>query len=173
MKLTWNDTEKYFTNHTVWVDETAIYWYQLMWQLLEENNYTIFNSRVEKLVVHSRIYALIKIYREFCYACYDENPEFDDDLESLVEDNEDGDYYVEEKRHIYRELIEDESAEKTIFQLLKENLGREKTFASLWVIHDEECFFDSFGDYEEALSDMLNDVTPGKMKAYEWLAERM
>ena len=181
MKLAWNDVKPYFEEQTVWVNNQDIYWYQYVWQLLDENNLTVCNSLVEKLAVYSRVYATVKIYREFCSVAFGENPYFDLYLDKLTSD--------EEKQDIYDKLIEDSGTMQTIFDLLKEKLGREITYYSMWITccsEDFEIEFSTYENYSDALSEIMNEnysnalsgimnenLSINKLASYEWLTKQM
>jgi len=141
MNLAWNDVKRYFEEEPTWSNEHDLYWYQYVWQLLDENNLTVCNSLVEKLSVYSRIYAMISIYKEFCSAAFEESPEFlsyliTDDVSKIVEEEVDDEEEQDIYKDIYNKLIEDSETMRTIFDILQAKLGITETYCSLWTTCD-------------------------------------
>jgi hypothetical protein len=174
MKLKWNDVKPFFEDNKVWANGLEMYWYQLVWQLLDENNLTNFHSLVEKLAVYSRLNAIIRIYNEFYCAVSGESGDFCVYFDAMSAD--------EEKQGIYEELIKDGDTMQTIFTVLKTTLGREKTYCALWVTcHDEdleESQIDTYESYVNALNGDMNGILKvglyvDKLASYEWLSNYM
>jgi hypothetical protein len=179
MKLSWNDVSPYFEEAMVLSDEQDMYWYQCVWQLLDESNMTSYYSLAEKQVLYSRIYATVKIYREFCNIAFGESPEFCLYFDGLTDD--------EEKQAVYNQLIEDDNAMQTIFDVLKTKMGINTTFCSLWItwrpqdlgLDDlQEIEIGSYEDYTNALSGDLSsilnfDLNADKLASFEWLSDYM
>ena len=172
MKLTWNDVKPYFEEVQTLTSGRDLYWYQYVWQLLSENKLTHYYSLAEKLVVYGRIYAAVKIYKEFCKLAFDESLEFDLYLEGLTDDRD--------RQDIYDDLIKSDDAMYTVFEVLQANVGLDKTFCSLWTTweHEELDTQDSYEDYTNALNhdldNILNhDMSIGKQVSYEWLSSYM
>ena len=179
MILSWNDVRPYFENAAVLSDGQDMYWYQCVWQILDESNLTSYYSLAEKQVVYSRIYATIKIFREFSNVAFGESPEFSLYFDELTED--------EDKQAVYNQLIEDDNAMQTIFDVLKTKMGMGITFCSLWITwRPQDLMIDGFyeaeigtyKDYMNALngdlSNILNfDLSADKLASFEWLSDYM
>jgi len=151
MKLTWSDVKPYFEEQTIWVDKNEMHWYQYIWNLLDEANLTICNSLTEKLAVYNKIYAVVKIYTDFCEVAFGETADFSLYLDELNDD--------EVKQAVYNELIEDSDSIKTVFEILGIKLGREKTFYSLWITtcsDDLECHIRACCHYLIAIKTRAN-----------------
>ncbi|MCL2190308.1 MAG: hypothetical protein FWC16_14885 [Defluviitaleaceae bacterium] len=173
MKLMWQDVNKFFAEKKIWVSGLEMYWYQYTWYLLEEANLTIYNSLSEKLAVYNRMYAIVKIYADFCEAAFDEYSDVDVYFEELADDRD--------EQNIYNDLIQDDDSMRTIFDILKTKLGQEGVFYSLWITNCSDDLnnpIDTYKDYITALNikdydDVLNNVSVDKLSSYEWLSDYM
>jgi len=151
MKLEWNEARKHFEEHTIWLDKVEMFWFQHMWQLIDEQGLTIYNSLVEKFAVYSRLYATIKIYREFCEVACEESADFDFNLSRLSFDRIiDKDDDVEE--YVYKDLIEglvcDNRTMNTIFEVIKSKFGLTTAFCSLWLTFDNRMINEIYGIFD-------------------------
>ena len=173
MKLKWNDVKPHFEGQKVWICGLEMYWYQYVWCLLEEANLTICNSLAERLAVYNRIYAIVKIYADFCDKAFDEYSDVDIHFDELTMD--------EENQIVYNDLIHDSDSIQTVFDILKTRLKHEGIFYSLWITNcpdDLNHPIDTYEAYVAILSDkdyadVLNDVSVGKLPSYEWLSNYM
>ena len=145
MKLVWEDVYSIFDDASLWENGHDMYWYRLMWGLMEYKNMNVYSTEADKVKVVSRAFAIIKIYREFINRCFDDEDiaeSFDsasDDIMNCLYDDDD----------IY-----------DIFTALYEELGILRTFYSLFITciefrdgqisyADEENYDDYDGEYDE------------------------
>lgn len=172
MKLLWADTRELFQEYTVWAHEREMVWFEQVWNILAQKGLTIWNSTVEKMAVYNHIYGVIWIFRNFCMAGFEENAYFafywETPFQSILHKLEADDRAETER--IFEALICDSQVIHTIFGILKEHMGTEQLFASLWAtccpeeIENEEDTFDE--DFSLIMSENLAE---GKHAAYEWL----
>lgn len=161
----WEKVKSYFEEQTIWTSENELYWYRMVWELLTEKGLTIFHDNIDKLSNYGKIIAMVRAYHEFCQAGFEESPEFDIYFSDISEE--------------INEFLLSEASDSAIFEALNEKLGREITFYSLWItaVVGEEEPYSSYGEYVSLIKNsnhsMLNEVTPSKMAAYEWLSEKM
>jgi len=176
MKLTWDEVKEYFEENYIFADGGEQHWYRYMWEFLGDNRLTEYYSLAEKIAVFGRVYALIKIYREFCEQAIEENADFDFYPPNLVEE-ESG-----EVQEFVGGLIKDGGAARSVFKIAKEKIGVDKFFASLWITLDSSGYegesIENRDDFNRVLTNYMNDtmnggITSGKMAAYEWLVNNM
>jgi len=175
MKLTWDCVKPHFEKDLVWVDAFEMHWYQYIWSILDEANLTICNSLAEKIAVYGRMFAIVRIYKEFCGYAFDEHSDFEIFFDEVAEDEN-----SEEIRDKISELIEDFDFVYTIFEVLSERLGRNATYYSLWLTRPDVLGreIETYKEYVGALEDenyvdFMNGLSTPKLTSYEWISEYM
>lgn len=172
MKLLWTDVKELFQECTVWTHEREMVWFQKVWNILEQKQMTIWSSMAEKMAVYNRAYGVIWIFRNFCMAGFDEDAFFDfywdtifqPDLHKMEEN------HFTETTDIFEKLICDCQVIYTIFDVLKEHMGTEQLFASLWAVCCPEEIEDDEESFDEDFSLIMNEnLGVEKQAAYEWL----
>lgn len=118
MKLVWEDVYDIFDDVSLWENGHDLYWYRLMWGLMEYKNMNVYSSEADRVKVISRAFAIIKIYREFINRCFD-----DDELDQIF-DTGSGDIF---------DYLYDDDDIRDIFTALNEEMGILRTFYSLFI----------------------------------------
>lgn len=169
MKLLWADAKELFQEYTVWTHKREIVWFEQVWGILDQKGLTIWNSIVEKMAVYNRIYGTVWIFRNFCMAGFGEDAYFDFYWEAPFQSFLENDCV--EVKSVFDRLICNRQVIYTILDILKEHMGTEQLFASLWAtccpeeIENEEDSFDE--DFAFIMNESLEDE---KNAAYEWLS---
>ena len=86
MKLVWEDVYSIFDDASLWENGHDMYWYRLMWGLMEYKNMNVYSTEADKVKVVSRAFAIIKIYREFINRCFDDE-DIAESFDSASDDN--------------------------------------------------------------------------------------
>jgi hypothetical protein len=153
MKLKWDDVKDLFDSAALWENGHDMYWYRLMWGLMEYRGLNVYSNDEEVKTVFSRVFAIISIYHEFINICFDD----DEDIAEAFSSSE----YA---YNIMRYLFNEEDV-KDIFKALNEELGLVRTFYSIFItcvefrdgkisyVEDEEfdnapCGYDSEYNYD-------------------------
>lgn len=153
MKLKWDDVKDLFDSAALWENGHDMYWYRLMWGLMEYRGLNVYSNDEEVKKVFSRVFAIISIYHEFINICFDD----DEDIAEAFSSSE---YAYSIMRYLFNE--EDV---KDIFKALNEELGLVRTFYSIFItcvefrdgkisyVEDEEfdnapCGYDSEYNYD-------------------------
>lgn len=173
MKLSWTDVKDVFQEYTVWTHNQEMGWFEGVWSILDQKGLTIWNSAVEKLAVYNRIYGVVWIFHNFCAAGFEEDASFDfyglDAFQSALHEMETADAEAE---LVFDKLICDHQVVYTIFGILKEHMGTEQLFASLWAVCCPEEIEDNEESFDEDFSLIMNEnLETEKQAAYEWLME--
>lgn len=145
MKLSWNDVYDVFDCASIWSNGHDMYWYRLIWSLLEYKNLNEYEDEFDKIRIYSRAFAIIKIYTEFIDECFDETyDEFFNALEI---------YPYEMSEYIYNCADVHE-----IFTLLHKEIGTTRTFYSMYLtcleFGDEDDDEDSSENSDDWFSEM-------------------
>ncbi|MBQ9981526.1 MAG: hypothetical protein IJP18_03065 [Oscillospiraceae bacterium] len=143
MKMTWEDIYDVFDGASLWENGHDMYWYRLMWGLMEYKHMNEYETTEEKVKVYSRAFSIIRIYMEFIGLCFEDD---DDDFVEAISD-----YSSDVFEYLY-----DEDDIKEIFSILNKELGTRRTFYSMFITCIEfrrgsAYFFDDEDDesYEE------------------------
>ena len=153
MKLNWDDVKDIFESAALWENGHDIYWYRLMWGLVEYRGLNVYSNDEEVKTVFSRVFAIISIYHEFINICFDD----DEDIAEAFSSSE---YAYSIMRYLFNE-----KDVKDIFKALNEELGLVRTFYSIFItcvefrdgkisyVEDEEyddapCGYDSEYNYD-------------------------
>ena len=174
MKLSWDEVKPYFEDNLVWTNGFALHWYRYVWEFVENSGLNTYYSRVEKLAVYSRIYAVILMYMEFCDAGFECGSEFELDIDLEVENDED---YT-----VYRNLVEDSSAIHSITDVISKHLNATEIFIGMWITccqEEIETDNEPMPTYEDYLAllqngdfdNFVNCNAIGKMNAFQWVSE--
>jgi hypothetical protein len=164
MKWNWKDIRDYFKDQAIWETENDMYWYHLVWDILFGKGLTVFHDNVEKLTIYAKIISLVRIYHDFCHVAYDESPEFEIDLGLPEEVNA---------------YIMANSSDQSVFDILKEEFGREITFYSLIITVNsgEEKPYNNYDEYKNLIVasklSELNDTSVSNLEGYQWLSNYM
>ena len=149
MKLNWDDVKDIFESAALWENGHDMYWYRLMWGLVEYRGLNVYSNDEEVKTVFSRVFAIISIYHEFINICFDD----DEDIAEAFSSSE---YAYSIMRYLFNE-----KDVKDIFKALNEELGLVRTFYSIFItcvefrdgkisyVEDED--FDEDELYESAL----------------------
>ena len=153
MKLNWDDVKDIFESAALWENGHDMYWYRLMWGLMEYRGLNVYSNDEEVKTVFSRVFAIISIYHEFINICFDD----DEDIAEAFSSSE---YAYSIMRYLFYE-----KDVKDIFKALNEELGLVRTFYSIFItcvefrdgkisyVEDEEyddapCGYDSEYNYD-------------------------
>ncbi|MBR3026412.1 MAG: hypothetical protein IKN85_08990 [Oscillospiraceae bacterium] len=153
MKLNWDDVKDIFESAALWENGHDMYWYRLMWGLVEYRGLNVYSNDEEVKTVFSRVFAIISIYHEFINICFDD----DEDIAEAFSSSE---YAYSIMRYLFNE-----KDVKDIFKALNEELGLVRTFYSIFItcvefrdgkisyVEDEEydeapCGYDSEYNYD-------------------------
>ena len=153
MKLNWDDVKDIFESAALWENGHDMYWYRLMWGLMEYRGLNVYSNDEEVKTVFSRVFAIISIYHEFINICFDD----DEDIAEAFSSSE---YAYSIMRYLFNE-----KDVKDIFKALNEELGLVRTFYSIFItcvefrdgkisyVEDEEfdnapCGYDSEYNYD-------------------------
>ncbi|MDO5559761.1 MAG: hypothetical protein Q4F95_09200 [Oscillospiraceae bacterium] len=120
MKLSWNDVYDVFDCASIWSNGHDMYWYRLIWSLLEYKNLNEYKDEYDKIRVYSRAFAIIRIYTEFIDECFNET--YDEFFASLEV------YPYEMCEYLYNTADVHE-----IFTLLHKEIGTTRTFYSMYL----------------------------------------
>ena len=82
MKLSWEDVCDVFEESAIWENGHDMYWYRLMWALMEYKHMNEYSNEIEKMRIYSRVFAIIKIYTDFIEECFNDD---DDELLCVIE----------------------------------------------------------------------------------------
>lgn len=148
MKLSWEDVYDIFDEATIWENGHDLYWYRLMWSLMEYKHMNEYENDEERLKIFSRVFAIIRIYTDFIEECFDDS---DEELVSAM-----GIYSSDLFRLLYSE---DDVRE--IFTILNNELGTRRTFYSMFITCIE---FSGETDNIQDILDMF-DIEPEKLKS--------
>ena len=168
MKLNWDDVKDIFESAALWENGHDMYWYRLMWGLMEYRGLNVYSNDEEVKII-------ISLYLLSCTHCailskYDsltitseevifESKDFDDD-EDIAEAFSSSEYAYSIMRYLFNE-----KDVKDIFKALNEELGLVRTFYSIFItcvefrdgkisyVEDEEfdnapCGYDSEYNYD-------------------------
>ena len=142
MKLRWEDVYDIFDDAALWENGHDMYWYRLMWGLMEYRNMNEYDSDSDRVKVISRAFAIIKIYTDFIRKCFD-----DLEFEEIIDSYTGGVF----------ECMYDASDVREIFSALHEELGTKRTFYSMFItcvefrngqISYEDEYEDEYEEYE-------------------------
>lgn len=141
MKITWEDIYDVFDGASLWENGHDMYWYRLMWGLMEYKHMNEYETTEEKVKVYSRAFSIIRIYMEFIGLCFEDD---DDDFVEAISD-----YSSDVFEYLY-----DEEDIKEIFSILNKELGTRRTFYSMFITCIEfrrgsAYFFDDEEDDED------------------------
>ncbi len=120
MKLSWEDVCDVFEESAIWENGHDMYWYRLMWALMEYKHMNEYSNEIEKMRIYSRVFAIIKIYTDFIEECFN-----DDDDELL--------YVMETYSSDIFEYLYNDSDVHEIFTILNKELGTKRTFYSMFI----------------------------------------
>lgn len=121
MKLTWDDVYDIFDEVSLWENGHDMYWYRLMWELMDYRKMNIYTEEYEKSSVLSKAFAIISIYRNFINTCFNGDEEIEFAL-NACELNSD-----------IMAFLYNESDVQAVFSALKEELGTLRTFYCLFI----------------------------------------
>lgn len=155
MKLVWEDVYDIFDEVSLWENGHDMYWYRLMWGLMEYRHMNCYNTESDRVKVISRAFAIIKIYKEFISRCFD-----DDEIEEAFDS---ASYEISEYLHNDDDVHD-------IFRALHEELGTIRTFYSMFITCIE--FRDgkiSYADdeYESNEEDSYSEESDGTENEYD------
>lgn len=120
MKLGWEDVCDVFEESSIWENGHDMYWYRLMWALMEYKHMNEYSNEIEKMRIFSRVFAIIKIYTDFIEECFNDD---DDELLYVI-----GNYSSEIFEYLYNDADVHE-----IFTILNNELGTKRTFYSMFI----------------------------------------
>ncbi len=120
MKLSWEDVCDVFEESAIWENGHDMYWYRLMWSLIEYKHMNEYSNEIEKMRIYSRVFAIIKIYTDFIEEC------FNDDDEELL-------YVMETYSSEIFEYLYNDADVHEIFAILNKELGTKRTFYSMFI----------------------------------------
>lgn len=141
MKLVWEDVYDIFDDVSLWENGHDMYWYRLMWGLMEYRNMNVYSTEADRVKVISRAFAIIRIYREFISRCFDDD-EIDEVFKSASCD-------------VFEFLYNDEDVHD-IFIALQEELGALRTFYSMFITCIE--FRDGQISYVDEDDEITDDI---------------
>ena len=162
MKLNWDDVRDLFDSAALWENGHDMYWYRLMWGLMDYRKLNVYSNDEEVKTVFSRVFAIISIYHEFINICFDG----DEDIAEAFSSSE---YAYSIMRYLYNE-----KDVKDIFKALDEELGLVRTFYSIFItcvefrdgkisyVEDEDydapCGYDSEYNYDFDSDDLYESA---------------
>jgi hypothetical protein len=177
-ELTWTDLSP--AAHEIfhiWTDRHAeeLHWASSTWTALQRAGLTSYASGVEKTLILIRLMTLAAMYHEFADRAWQEyfTPDYADWAEQLEMDEIQVDELLgpdELRDSVDHSLFEDRLqflvnlSRREIYRALITYFGDDSgIFAALWKIQEpeEDEYF------------ILNDVTPEKMAAFDWIREGM
>ena len=120
MKLKWEDVYDIFEEASIWENEHDMYWYRLIWSLIEYKNMNEYEDEYDKMRIYSRAFAIIKIYTDFIDESFNE---IDDIFISSIDV-----YPYEMLEYLY-----DNADVREIFSVLNNELGTKRTFYSMFI----------------------------------------
>ncbi len=120
MKLKWEDVYDIFEEASIWENEHDMYWYRLIWSLIEYKNMNEYEDEYDKMRIYSRAFAIIKIYTDFIDESFND---MDDIFISSIDV-----YPYQMLEHLY-----DNADVREIFSLLNNELGTKRTFYSMFI----------------------------------------
>ncbi len=130
MKLKWEDVYDIFDGASLWENGHDMYWYQLMWGLVDYKHLNEYEDEAERMKVLSKAFAIIKIYMNFIENCFGtEDEEFSEAISAYS--SEVFDYLFEE------------SDVKEIFTALSQEMGIRRTFYTMFITCIEFKTYDS------------------------------
>ncbi len=138
MKLKWDEVYDLFDGAAIWENGHDMYWYRLMWGLMDYRGMNVYHTEYDLKCVLARAFAIINIYREFINIC------FDDD--EIIEAFSSEDYSLAVMKLFY-----DDDDVRDVFAALNEELGLVRTFYSMFITCIE--FKDGKVSYREDDSD--------------------
>lgn len=141
MKLNWDDVKDIFDSAALWENGHDMYWYRLMWGLMDYRGLNVYSNDEEVKTVFSRAFAIISIYHEFINICFDD----DEDIAEAFSSSE---YAYSIMRYLFNE-----KDVKDIFKALYEELGLVRTFYSIFItcveFRDGKISYVEDEDYED------------------------
>ena len=120
MKLKWEDVYDIFEEASIWENEHDMYWYRLIWSLIEYKNMNEYEDEYDKMRIYSRAFAVIKIYTDFIDQSFND---IDDIFISSIDV-----YPYEMLEYLY-----DNADVREIFSVLNNELGTKRTFYSMFI----------------------------------------
>jgi hypothetical protein len=178
MKVLWDDIADAAAGiFNIWSGQPELKWAEDAWRALEGCGLTSYGSEVERHKVLMHLLTLGTIYYQFCSLAWDEEHEIhyvewaeDLGIDSLrvgqiigpkLEDDEEEDPQIVLELAISELVVGDKNK---VRRALESGMGGEQgVFVALWA---------SKGD-EENPDEILNVVTPDKMRAFEWISQGM
>lgn len=132
MKLKWEDVYDIFDGASLWENGHDMYWYQLMWGLVDYKHMNEYEDEAERMKVLSKAFAIIKIYMNFIENCFGtEDAEFSEAISA---------YSSEVFDFLY-----EESDVKEIFTALSQEMGIRRTFYTMFITCIEFKTYNSAG----------------------------
>lgn len=155
MKMKWEDVYDIFESAALWENGHDMYWYRLMWALMEYKKMNVFQNEADRIKVISRAFAIIRIYTDFIGKCFD-----DEDYEEISEIYSDG---------VFNFLFDSTDVHE-IFSVLSEELGTKRTFYSMFITcvefrngrisyieYDDESDDEDYDDDDDCYTDDYED----------------
>lgn len=195
--LQWGDIEPTADRiFSVWTGQPELHWAKAAWGHLAHaglTEYDIADTNVEEVKVYVRLVALGMIYHDWCCAAYEEcvDPILTFWLEDLPTD--DWEFHlgrlvgkmalaIDEKVSIEDgvRLLAHEERQKVVKALLDGFGGESGLFIALWrSAQDPDRVVSSLSELKDEDDDrdvetdemVVNDVTPLKLRAFEWISE--
>lgn len=120
MKLKWEDVYDIFDGASLWENGHDMYWYKLMWGLVDYKHLNEYDDEAERMKVLSKAFAIIKIYMNFIENCFGtEDEEFSEAISAYSSE-------------VFDFLFE-ESDVKEIFTALSQEMGIRRTFYTMFI----------------------------------------
>lgn len=146
MKLRWEDVYDIFDDASLWENGHDMYWYRLMWGLMEYKNMNCYYDENEKMKVISKAFAIIKIYMDFIGKCFNDE-EFEETIEEYTGD-------------IFNYLYDDSDVHE-IFSILKKELGAKRTFYSMFITCVEfkngQISYEEYDEYDDNEDEIFDE----------------
>ncbi len=219
MFIRFSEVEKIVSDAINFSDGEPLYWFKGVWSLIEKNNLDQINTTADEIRIYSMIFGMCVVYHEF--ACVLSDSFNDSDYIELVLDikklipedfgenffcyngDEDLEFGDSHTAHYLEWVIHNLDNKYMIFELLKKELGINKTYASLYYSikkdeftledwetddfyygegrdendydEDYECRkrFSACENMNELYNEILNYLDDNKCRAFEWLTEMM
>lgn len=144
MKLKWEDVYDIFDGASLWENGHDMYWYQLMWGLVDYKHMNEYEDEAERMKVLSKAFAIIKIYMNFIENCFGtEDEEFSEAISA---------YSSEVFDFLY-----EESDVKDIFNALSQEMGIRRTFYTMFITCIEFKTYNSAGIANENECDVSDE----------------
>ncbi|WP_044974023.1 hypothetical protein [Ruminococcus sp. HUN007] len=166
MKLKWDDIRDIFESAGIWENGHDMYWYRLMWGLMDYRGLNVYDSEEDVKYVFSKAFAIISIYHEFINICFDGD-------EDITEYFSSGDNVYSIMRYLYSE-----KDIKDIFRALNEELGLVRTFYSIFItcveFRDGKISYTNDNDeYEDFAGGLFSALAPEYGINYDFDSEEI